>query len=269
MAGSQHYQAPLDGVRWQASSQKRHCSLTHNIPLYGQANFAQSEGGQLGFTLRVKRHATHSGGHARLRSLPPEWKHQVDAVDLGEVTVHKGEQPFRFDAPLSRRLLAELQKGMFLTLSYRDWADARDRVNITLPGIHIKPALDEFITCLSKLPVYLFADFKNIELRFDFGKASLTKKDRNRLDKLAMYLNSDPSVKQIVIEGHTDNIGRRRSNDKLGTRRSQAIKQYLAGKGIASNKFKLSSWGERRPKASNRTDQGRALNRRASVTLNR
>ncbi len=269
MAGIQRYQAPLDGVRWQASSQKLHCSLKHDIPLYGQANFTQNAGGQLGFTLRVKRDATRPGDHAHLRSLPPEWKHQVDAVDLGEVTVHKGEQPFRFDAPLSRRLLAELQKGMFPTLSYRDWADAQDRVNIILPGIHIKLALDEFITCLGKLPAYRFADFKNTELRFDFGKARLTKKDRKRLDKLAIYLNSDPSVKQVAIEGHTDNVGRRRGNDKLGTRRSQSIKQYLAGKGIAANKFKLNSWGERRPKASNRTDQGRASNRRASVTLSR
>jgi len=267
MAGIQRYQAPLDAVRWQASSQKRHCSLEHDIPLYGRARFAQSAGGKLGFTIEVKRKASRHDERARLRSRPPEWKHHVDAVDLGEVTIHEGEKPFRLDAALSRRLLAELQKGMFPTLIYRDWADARDQVQVSLPGIHVKPALDTFITCLSALPIYRFADFKNTELHFDFGKATLNRKARKRLDELAIYLNSDPDVTRITIEGHTDNVGRRRSNDKLGARRSQAIRDYLIARGVPAGRFQLNSWGERRPKASNRTDRGRAMNRRAAITL--
>jgi len=188
-------------------------------------------------------------------------------VDLGDVPVHKGGTPFQLKADLSRRMLAELQKGMFPTFSYRDWADARDQVTVALPGINIKPELDEFVSCLANLPIYKFSDFKINLLHFDFGKHVLKAKDQKRLDAVARYLKSDPTVKQVVISGHTDNIGRRRSNDKLGKQRSKAVKDYLVAKGVSPKLFKLKSLGERQPKASNRTDKGRAENRRAKVTL--
>lgn len=266
-AGTQHYQAALDDVLWKASSKKLHCTLTHEIPLYGTATFAKTAGEKLGFKLSAKRKATRNKDSAHLRALPPEWKHQISAVDLGDVAVHKGGTPFQLKEALSRRMLAELQKGMFPTFSYRDWADARDQVTVTLPGINIKPMLDEFISCLASLPVYKFADFKINLLHFAFGKHQLSTKDRKRLDAVARYIKSDPTVKQVEITGHTDNIGRRRSNDALGKRRSKAVKDYLVSRGVSNALFKLRSYGERKPKTSNRTDKGRAENRRAMVTL--
>jgi outer membrane protein OmpA-like peptidoglycan-associated protein len=267
LAGTQHYQAPLDSVHWEASSKKLHCSLKHDIPLYGQATFAQTAGEKLGFTLKVKRNASRNKDIARLRSMPPEWKHQIAVVDLGNVPVIKGAIPFKVEEDLSRRMLAELQKGMFPTFSYRDWADARDQVTVALPGVHIKEALDEFISCLSRLPVYTFADFKDSLLHFAFGKHTLTKQDRKRLDEVARYIKSDPAIKRIEVYGHTDNVGRKRNNDKLGERRSLAVKQYLISKGAPADKFILKSHGERKPLVSNRSDQGRSKNRRALVKL--
>lgn len=267
LAGTQHYQSPLDSVRWEASSKKLHCSLTHDIPLYGQATFAQTAGGKLGFTLKVKRNASRNKDIAHLRSMPPEWKHQISVVDLGEVPVIKGDVPFQIEEELPRRMLAELQKGMFPTFSYRDWADARDQVTVALPGINIKEALDEFISCLSSLPVYKFSDFKINLLHFAFGKHTLNENDFKQLDAMARYLESDPTVKRIEIYGHTDNVGRKLSNDELGKRRSETVKQYLISKGVPADKFVLKSYGERKPKMSNSTDKGRATNRRVLVTL--
>ncbi len=267
MAGMQHYQAPLGNVNWQTSSKKLHCTLSHDIPLYGTATFTQTAGRKLEFRLTVKRQASRNRDRAHLRSLPPEWKHQTGVVDLGEIPIHKGNTPFQLQEDLSRRMLAELQKGMFPTFSYRDWADARDEVTVALPGINIKPVLDEFITCLTNLPVYKFSDFKDSLLHFAFGKSTLNKKNQKRLDELVRYIKTDPQLKYIDITGHTDDIGRRRSNDKLSQQRSQAVKNYLISKGVSPQLFKLKALGERSPKASNRTDKGRAQNRRAMVRL--
>jgi sodium-type flagellar protein MotY len=266
-ATTQHYQAPINNVSWQTTSKKRYCSLSHDIPLYGTATFAQSAGEQLGFTLTAKRQASRNKDRARLRALPPEWKHHVSVVDLGEVAVHKGGTPFQLKEDLSRRLLVELQKGMFPTFSYRDWADASDQVTVSLPGINIKPVLDEFMVCLTQLPIYKFDDYKINMLHFDFGKSALLKKGRKQLDAVARYLKTDSEIKQIVISGHTDDVGRHSSNDKLGKRRSKTVKDYLVSKGVPEKLFKLISLGEHKPNATNRTDKGRAENRRAMVTL--
>ncbi len=267
MAGMQHYQVPLGNVNWQSSSKKLHCTLSHDIPLYGTAAFTQTAGRKLEFRLTAKRQASRTRDSAHLRSLPPEWKHQADVVDLGEIPVHKGDIPFQLQENVSRRILAELQKGMFPTFSYRDWADARDEVTVVLPGINIKPALDEFIACLTNLPVYKFSDFKDSLLHFAFGKSTLNKKNRKRLDELVRYIKTDPQLKYIDITGHTDDIGRRRSNEKLSQQRNQSVKKYLIAKGVSPQLFKLKALGERSPKASNRTDKGRAQNRRTMVRL--
>lgn len=266
-AGLQHYQSLLDAVEWTASSSKKHCSLSHEIPLYGQAVFAQDEGEELGFTLTVKQAARREQDRAHLRAMPPEWMHQVAVVDLGEVPVHKGKTPFQLGESLARRMLAELQKGMFPTFSYRDWADARDQVSVALPGIHIKQALDEFISCITALPVFKFEDFQTSRLHFDTGSHGLKPEARTRLDRLAKYLKTDPKVHLIDIQGHTDSIGRKRMNDKLGQQRAEAVKDYLVAKGVARSKFKLQSHGERKPAKSNHTPEGRAENRRAIVIL--
>jgi len=263
----QHYQAPLGNVNWQTSSKKLHCTLSHEIPLYGTATFTQTAGHKLEFRLTAKRQASRNRDRAHLRSLPPEWKHQTSAVDLGEIPIHKGNTPFQLQEDLSRRILVELQKGMFPTFSYRDWADARDEVIVVLPGITIKPVLDEFIACLANLPIYKFSDFKDSLLHFAFGKSTLNKKSQKRLDELVRYIKTDPQLKYIDITGHTDDIGQHRSNEKLSQQRSQAVKNYLIAKGVSPQLFKLKALGERSPKASNRTDKGRAQNRRATVRL--
>ena len=82
LAGLQHYQAPLHQVEWKTSSKKLHCALSHDIPLYGRATFSQDAGENLVFRMEVKQAATRNRDKARLRSMPPEWKHQIQAVDL-------------------------------------------------------------------------------------------------------------------------------------------------------------------------------------------
>jgi OmpA-OmpF porin, OOP family len=68
--------------------------------------------------------------------------------------------------------------------------------------------------------------------------------------------------KEFLIVCHTDNIGTKRYNKLLSTRRAESVKKYLIEKGI--NKERISTWGygDEKPIADNDTKQGRALNRR-------
>ncbi len=267
LAGTQHFQAPLTAVKWESSAEKLRCSLSHDIPLYGRAVFARSAGHELGFRMHVRQDARREGDRARLRSLPPGWSHAEDGVDLGEIAVRQGDIPFQLGEPLARRLLAELSKGMFPTFAYRDWADARDRVSVSLPGVNFRAAMEAFVTCLAELPVYDFADYRDTVVHFAPASDALDPEARRRLDAIVKYLATDPTVTKIVIEGHTDDVGQDRDNDRLGQRRSQAIRDYLQAAGVPPGKFTLRSFGERKPVYTNTTDEGRARNRRARLTL--
>lgn len=108
-------------------------------------------------------------------------------------------------------------------------------------------------------PVSLSAD-----LLFDFDSATL--KSTNEIDE-AVSEASDAQLKSITIVGHTDSVGTDEYNQKLSEERAQAVADYLVSKGFDSSLISVSGEGETSPVADNDTDEGRAQNRRADVTV--
>jgi peptidoglycan-associated lipoprotein len=68
------------------------------------------------------------------------------------------------------------------------------------------------------------------------------------LDKQAGWLNRYPNV-SFLVEGHADERGTREYNFALGARRAEAVKTYLSAKGVASGRFRTTSFGKERPVA--------------------
>jgi OOP family OmpA-OmpF porin len=75
------------------------------------------------------------------------------------------------------------------------------------------------------------------------------------------------SKEQIVLTGHTDNIGTDASNVALGQKRADIVKNYLIQKGVSADKIRSSSQGEAAPIADNTTENGRAKNRRTELQI--
>ena len=94
---------------------------------------------------------------------------------------------------------------------------------------------------------------------------------KKRLDEIATYLLADPAVGRVTLIGRTDSVGFRRYNEALAKRRADEVHNYLLGKGVDPSRLTISPkvYGERKPVASNRTPQGRALNRTVVVTLSK
>lgn len=101
---------------------------------------------------------------------------------------------------------------------------------------------------------------------FDTGKATLRPASYAELNELVEFMKLKPSV-TIEISGHTDDVGDDASNLKLSQQRADAVKAYLAGKGIAKDRVVAVGYGETRPVASNDTPEGRQENRRTEVKI--
>jgi outer membrane protein OmpA-like peptidoglycan-associated protein len=101
---------------------------------------------------------------------------------------------------------------------------------------------------------------------FEFNKTDLLPASFNELNKVVQFMLEE-NIKQIEIGGHTDNEGSETYNQKLSEGRAAAVVSYLASQGI--DKFRMISmgYGESRPIDTNRTDQGRAQNRRVEFVL--
>lgn len=266
LAGMQHYGAALHEAKWEVTSTRLVCTLSQTIPLYGTVRFEGRSEGRLDFSVQV-RSRPGSAGVAQLASLAPAWMHDTPTLELGEVPLSGSSEPFRFDRPLARRLLAELEKGMFPTFTYRDWADGRDQVTVAISPVKVKAALGDFQRCLDDLLPYGFSAVQKTLISFAHGGEALGHEARAALDRVAEYMLADDSVGLVEIEGHTDNIGFRRYNETLSRKRSELVRNYLVGKGVARDKFVIRAYGETKPVASNRTESGRAANRRVIVLL--
>ncbi len=101
---------------------------------------------------------------------------------------------------------------------------------------------------------------------FDFDKATLKPEGRRKLDALAERI-SGMQLEVVVATGHTDSTGTKAYNQRLSERRAQAVKHYLAGKGVPRQSIFTDGKGELQPAISNATRAGRAQNRRVEVEM--
>ena len=104
------------------------------------------------------------------------------------------------------------------------------------------------------------------DVHFDFDRYSLRPEATRALDEAVRSLQENPGLR-IEIEGHTCNIGTAEYNLALGERRANAVRDYLAGRGIGADRLRTVSYGEERPKYDNAREETRRLNRRAALVV--
>ncbi|MCH8488991.1 MAG: OmpA family protein [Oceanicaulis sp.] len=97
---------------------------------------------------------------------------------------------------------------------------------------------------------------------FDFDRSHLRPEARPILDMIAESLSREPDDVSVFIAGHTDWIGHPDYNFNLGLLRAETVAVELARRGIPQAEIFRVSFGEEVPIADNRTDAGRAANRR-------
>ncbi|MFE8605090.1 OmpA family protein [Archangium violaceum] len=102
---------------------------------------------------------------------------------------------------------------------------------------------------------------------FATGKAIIQPRSFKMLDQVAKILQQHPEVDQMVIEGHTDNRGNAEANRKLSLARAEAVKGYLVSKGVEPSRLEAQGFGPDRPIDSNKTEKGRATNRRVEFII--
>ena len=104
---------------------------------------------------------------------------------------------------------------------------------------------------------------KNIN--FENGHYYIIPESFPELNKLAAYLLRHPTM-EVRINGHSDNSGSQKKNQKLSELRARTVFEYLIGKGV-QNKMYFKGFGDAQPIATNDTDVGMALNRRVEFEI--
>jgi outer membrane protein OmpA-like peptidoglycan-associated protein len=101
---------------------------------------------------------------------------------------------------------------------------------------------------------------------FDSKKSILKTESITELDNVVRMMNENPKMK-VQISGHTDNVGKPSDNLQLSMSRAISVVNYLLGKGVKNDRLVFKGYGETHPVADNKTEQGKALNRRTELSV--
>ena len=101
---------------------------------------------------------------------------------------------------------------------------------------------------------------------FDFNKSVLKPEGKAKLDDLSGKVKAI-NLEVIIAVGHTDSVGTDAYNQQLSVKRADAVKAYLVSKGMEKNRVYTEGKGEKQPVADNKTDAGRAKNRRVEIEV--
>ena len=103
---------------------------------------------------------------------------------------------------------------------------------------------------------------------FKFGQTKMPADMQGEIDQIVSQWKANPNGGYIEIEGHTDNVGPKDVNYRLGLQRAEAVKRYLyENQQIPLHKMNVISYGEEKPIAPNKTKAGRAQNRRVVIKI--
>jgi len=127
-----------------------------------------------------------------------------------------------------------------------------------------KKAMTQEVTAHDMLDALNRDGFIALYINFDTAKADIRPDSQATVDQIAALLKQNPALK-LSIEGHTDNTGTPAQNKTLSEQRANAVMAAIVKQGVAASRMSAVGWGQEKPVADNRTEAGRAKNRRVEL----
>ncbi len=109
-------------------------------------------------------------------------------------------------------------------------------------------------------------DGSKMGVYFATNKYNITDNSKLALQKLQQIFAEYPNT-NILIEGHTDDVGTDTYNYTLSEKRAEAVSDYLKAAGVDATRITTKWYGETQPKVDNTSDANRALNRRVEFAI--
>mgnify|MGYP006266269465 CR=1 FL=1 len=103
-------------------------------------------------------------------------------------------------------------------------------------------------------------------LLFDFDSDDLRAQTRDNLEEMPDILQEYEDT-QLLVEGHTDDVGSDTYNQALSRDRAQSVARFLSQEGVNRSRMVIKGYGEAQPVADNDTEKGRQQNRRVEIAI--
>lgn len=261
----QEFHSSWESSSWRVDSAPQSCALTHAIPRFGLARFEQKSGKRLQFSLHADQPPVRDQA-AQVYVQAPPWKHQTQSYPLGDFRLQQGKTPMQLPRDQALRIYYELEQGMQPVITFADWGDGKDQVQVGLSPVRFREALPEFLRCTAGL---LYLDFEPLGEKtvfFSTDSDRLSRATRRVLEAVARDYRKKPDFR-IVLGGHADERGAPDYNMQLSQRRAKMVLRYLRSRGVPAKAIESRYFGESRPQVSDSSKEAWARNRRVTLWM--
>jgi len=265
--GQRIYYAELGDANWVGSGNRLGCRIEQDIPRFGKAIFEHLSGKQhhLNFRLETPLPSPAKGTKRVTKSQPPAWRPGESTQTLFNYVVSKDKLSLIWDTAQANVLLSELETGMEPTIYYRPDRGSDDGYQVRVSAVNFAPLYPTFNECQTSLLDFTLDEIKLTVLRYYIESSRFSKRTKQKLERVRLYLAEDTDFKEVIVEGHADSKSSRWYNMQLGKRRAERVKEFLIESGLPESLITVKVYGESKPIASNRKEAGRALNRRVVI----
>lgn len=160
----------------------------------------------------------------------------------------------------------EVYAALYVVKAYGIGGPRKDNVFVSLDVVERQAMEHRMITAEAMAEdIFEAGSVAIYDIYFDFDQAKLKPESEPAITEIAKLLESEPGLNLFVV-GHTDNQGDLEYNSDLSLRRARAVVQSLTtGHGIDVSRLEAKGLAFLAPVASNRTEAGRAMNRRVAL----
>lgn len=148
------------------------------------------------------------------------------------------------------------------------WAEVQASTKVAgrIYFLHIveRKAMEQVITADAMAAAIQKDGFVALDVHFATGKSEILQESRPLIGEIATMLLKHGGLR-VGVEGHTDNTGTPATNKTLSEARARSVVDAIVAAGISPDRLDAVGFGQDRPVADNRTDEGRAKNRRVEI----
>lgn len=249
----------LDQVEWQQKGHVFSCSLTTDVSHFGSVSLVNDAGYEMDVKISsviypqalVKTQLGTSEG--------PWSKKQIPTISwLPATTANNSKLAVR-------KLLRKMQQGQWghIKLDYTD----QQSVHLVLPTVQRGNSFSDYFQCLSQLAPLSFEHVRDRNFYYDASAFLLNKDQQKQLTDIIRFIELEPSVSRILIDGHADSSGHNSVNLHLSQQRADDLYAYLLEAGIDAKLIEVRSHGDRYPLVSNNDASQRQTNRRVNLRI--
>ncbi|MGO0308886.1 OmpA family protein [Endozoicomonas acroporae] len=299
------YDVVMDDIDWQLHEKKHfECRLYQKVPLFGGVSIIAEAGHQQSIELETSLYPTRPES-VQVWIMPQPWGHYSKGSFERASEIYRpgrhGQRLLITDYFLSdnfqvkglqvalkmpvRQLLDRLDSRSYLSVytvekMSQNSSPASNTIEVRIPTVGMLPAMKKMSECIARLLPRNFRQLHQYNLHYALGQFLLNNHQRQWLLDTVRYVAVDKNIREITIDGNTDNTPfsdsyetiDRLQNLELSKKRADAVRnqleQYLKEAKIGRPvNVTARHHGERYPVASNATAAGRYKNRRVEVTL--